>query len=572
MTNRRPEVLAPAGSLDALAAAIAHGADAVYLGVGALNARVRAANIAVEQLPAVVAYAHSHKVKVHVALNVPVQPETLDEATRTLSAISLAGADAVILRDPILMELAHHECPALAVHASTQAGVCNAESAQRMRTLGCSRVILARECSLEEMRAIRQACPDLELESFFFGAQCFGISGACLLGEAVGQRSGNYGNCLQACRLPFVDESGTSLGYPFSMMDLDYLRRVKELVVAGVSSLKIEGRMKSPAWVGCVTAWSRRAADSWRRGGLTEGEYRIFDTEISSLFSRPRADAFLDGERTAEKLVHPDSPTHRGLPLPFRLKPERGRAYLLFEAPVEVSVRDGLLLQYESGEEEAVSIRELREGAGRGTSIVAAGQTAWVPAPSRRLKALALHSCQAVRRQYEVSSGELLKKVEGGSPPMVVSAVKLRTTSLTLEGTCGTFTHSVKYPLTTEPAREAGFGPASGERLFPAARFDCESGLFVSPSALKALRRRFRSEFADAYAAALTERTALVQKRAATMELRFLPTDAELLARGPAAVSRVTGLPAGSVATTGGDRFTIEAGTNGTVVRHQDKP
>ena len=572
MTIRRPEVLAPAGSLDALAAAIAHGANAVYFGVGALNARVRATNITVEQLPSIVAYAHRHKVKVHVALNVPMRPETLDEAVHALGAVALAGADAVILRDPILMELARHKCPSLAVHASTQAGVSNAESARRMRALGCSRVILARECSLEDMRAIRQACPDLEMESFLFGAQCFGISGSCLLGEAVGHRSGNYGNCLQACRLPFVDDAGKPLGHPFSMMDLDYLRRVKDLVGAGVSSLKIEGRMKSPAWVGCVTAWSQRAAESWRRGGLTDGEYQKFDAEIRTIYSRPRTDAFLDGERAAEKLIHTESPKHRGLSLPFRLKPERGRAYLLFEAPVEVSLRDGLLLQYESGEEEAVSIRELREGAGRGTSIVAAGKTAWVPAPSRRVRALALHSCQAVRRQYEVSAGELVKTAEESLLPMVVTAVILRAKSLTFEGSCGTFAHQATYALATEPARGAGFGPASGERLFPEARFDCESGLFVSPSALKALRRRFRDEFTDAYAAALTERTGLLQQRVATMELRYLPPDAELLAKGPAAVSRVTGLPPGNLATTGGDLFTIECGPNGTVVRHREKP
>jgi putative protease len=571
MARKRPEILAPAGSLDALAAAMAHGADAVYIGVGGLNARVRALSLTLEQLPAMVHAAHARGVKVYVPLNVPLQPDTLEEGVAILSAVHLAGADAVILRDPILMKLVRRHLPDLPVHASTQAGAANVAAARKLQELGCSRVILPRECSLAEIAAIHRALPGLELESFFFGAMCFGISGACLLGEAVGHRSGNYGNCLQACRLPYVDHEGTPTGHPFSMKDLDYFKRIKELVEAGVISLKIEGRLKSPAWVGCVTAWARRAAENWAKGGLTATEYARFDDEVRTLFSRPRTDAFLDGKTDAEDLIYAQAPGHRGLPVAHRLLSEGGRTWLAFTTPVELSVRDGLLLTYKDGAEEPVSIRELRDGRGKGTSIVRAGETVRVPVP-RRVEGAAIHSCQAVKRAYEVPLADLDNLLAEAELPVTVTRVTLCPGTLALDGRCGRFTFRASYDLETQPARNEGFGPEQGSRLFPDAEFDCAPGLFVPPSALKKLRRQFRDEARSAYIMAQSDQLVALDEAMAKLDVQFLAPDAELLARGPAAVARVTGLTAGHVATTGGDHFVVESNPEGTVVRYTPKP
>ena len=292
--GNRPEVLAPGGGLEAIEVAVAHGADAVYAGVGTLNARVRAANLSEAQLPGVARFVHEVGARLYVPLNVPLRPEDRDETARILALCDAAGVDAVILRDPILMRLCRDRFPSLAVHASTQAGVHSVETARRAAELGCRRVILARECSRDTIARIREALPDLELEVFVFGAQCFGVSGLCLMGEATTGRSGNYGACSQACRLPYFDPSGNPVGHPFSMKDLDLLPDVPDLVAMGVSALKVEGRLKSPSWVGCVVEWLRRALDR-PRPGLSPEELEAFHRDVSVLYSRPRTDGFFHG-------------------------------------------------------------------------------------------------------------------------------------------------------------------------------------------------------------------------------------------------------------------------------------
>ncbi len=571
-----PEVLAPGGSLEAIAAALTHGADAVYVGVGALNARVRAANLDTDGLRRVAAIAHDRGARVHVALNVPVSPETLPTALETLAWAWLAGADAVILRDPLLMHVCREVLPELPVHASTQAAAAGPGRARALMELGCRRVILARECSLAEIRRIHDACPGLELETFVLGALCFGISGHCLLGEAVGGRGGNHGACLQACRLPFVDGEGRPLGHMMSMKDLDAVRRIPELVDAGVVSLKIEGRLKAPSWVGCASAWVSKAAATWRRGPLPAADYQRFDQELRTLFSRPRTDAWLDGVHGAEHLTFPRAPGHQGLEVPFRVRPHEGRLWLRVKAPVDLSLRDGLLVRRRGPDgvlrEEAVSIRSLRDGRGQYKGVVAAGDEALVSvdAPGQ-VVGLAIHSCQAVEARFRPDPALAAALSGDGAPAPEVVSLALEPGALALTLASGRFHQTRRQGVETAPARGEGFGPDQARRLFPVAAVTTAPGLYVSPAQLKARRREARVAFEEGLQAAALALAARLAEAAGTMAPRWLADDATLLARGPAAVSRVTGLPAGPVATTGGDRFRLRPAPRGTVVDVDDE-
>src|SRR4051812_26551998 len=201
-TPCRPEVLAPAGDQSALEAAIAAGADAVYFGVDAFNARARAQNFTVARLPAIVSELHARRVKAHLTLNTLVFDSELDAWADVVRAAEQAGVDAVIVQDLGAVGLVRRIAPGLRIHASTQMTCTDAASVEFAASLGAHRVVLARELSSSDIAAIRRAT-DVELEVFVHGALCVAYSGQCLTSEAIGGRSANRGACAQACRLPY---------------------------------------------------------------------------------------------------------------------------------------------------------------------------------------------------------------------------------------------------------------------------------------------------------------------------------------------------------------------------------
>ncbi len=574
----RPELLAPGGSIEAIEAAVQHGADAVYLGVGSLNARVRARNLTAAQLPGVVGFCHAAGVRVHVALNVPLQPATVSDAASTLAEAWAAGADAVIVRDAALMRAARELCPGLAIHASTQAGVQTPASARRARENGCDRVILARESSLADVQRIRGAVPEVEVETFVYGALCFAVSGQCLLGEAVGGRSGNYGACSQPCRLPYFDATGKPLGYVFSMRDLDLTARIPELVEAGVASLKIEGRLKSPAWVGCVVRWLRRALDR-DPPGLTADEARQFEAEASVLFRRPPTSAWLDGNRGYTDLVAPDASGHRGLNVPeFSVVSIRGGHALRFRTPVELSLHDGLLVgvsdpkAHDGVDSRPMPVERLLDERGRDTFRIPAGAVAQVPIRERgRVVAVAIHSSDAVRLSYERADRRMPQDVLRGEParPRFVS-IDLAAGHLGGLLRHGRLEHAFDLPLRTEPARNGGLPRDLASRLFGDAEVHAEPGLFANPSALKRARREALAAFETTAGAETADLTARVEARLRETAV-FPKSDAELLAIGPAAFSRVEGFPHREVFTSAGHKFEIEPARHGTRVQYRGR-
>ena len=274
-----PELLSPAGSFEALVAAVEAGADAVYVGGRAFGARAYAKNFDNDELRLAVRYCHLHGVKLYVTVNTLVTDKEMGELSDYAAFLYKIGVDAVIVADLGAIKEIKRRVPNLPIHASTQASVHNASGAAEIERLGCERVVPARELSLENIKIMVDKSP-VEIEIFLHGALCVCYSGQCLMSSLVGGRSGNRGECAQPCRLPYNGK------YPLSLKDLSLAEHIPEIIESGVSSLKIEGRMKSPSYVFGVTKIYRRLLDEGRAANEEENR------ELRRIFSR---DGFTDG-------------------------------------------------------------------------------------------------------------------------------------------------------------------------------------------------------------------------------------------------------------------------------------
>ncbi len=312
-----PEILAPAGDDDSLAAALAARADAVYFGLDSgLNARARAANFSVERLPELMDRIHRAGARGYVTVNTLVFENELPHVEAVLRACASSGVDALIVQDPAVVLLSRAIAPSMEVHASTQMTVSSAEGAAFAQQLGVSRVVVPRELSVEEIRTFARGT-SLELEVFIHGALCMSWSGQCLTSEAWGGRSANRGQCAQSCRLPYelvVDGEVRPLGdvaYLLSPLDLAGARAVADLADIGVASLKIEGRLKGPAYVLSAVEGYRR----WREAIVEkrEGEEALQRDlgRMAVAYSRGFSDGFFEGSDHQE-LVEGRFPKHRG--------------------------------------------------------------------------------------------------------------------------------------------------------------------------------------------------------------------------------------------------------------------
>ena len=316
----RPELLAPAGDEESLVAAVNAGADAVYFGLrGGFNARARADNFAASDLPRVFDYLHAHGVQGFVTFNTLIFDRELAVAEQALHDIAKAGADAIIVQDLGAARLARAVCPQLSLHASTQMTVSSAEGARIAASLGVTRVVLPRELSIDEIRKFADGT-DLELECFVHGALCVSWSGQCLTSEALQARSANRGQCAQSCRMPYelvVDgqtqtaRHDEQLKYLLSPKDLAAYDLLPQLIEAGVSCFKIEGRMKGPEYVANVVDKYRRALDAAGEGKATPLGPRD-EEELRYSFSRSFSHGFLTGS-DHQTLVHGLYPGHRGV-------------------------------------------------------------------------------------------------------------------------------------------------------------------------------------------------------------------------------------------------------------------
>lgn len=284
MNVKIPELLAPAGSPEGVRAAVQSGAGAVYMGFGTFNARRNAQGFSHEEMADAIAYCRARNVKSNITLNILVGDRELDDALEDAKFLYEAGADALIVQDLGLARLIHAHAPDFALHASTQMTIHTLDGARQARDIGFSRVVLSRECTREQIEQITREA-GVETEVFVHGALCMCYSGQCYLSAVIGQRSGNRGLCAQPCRLDWRCGKGDHV---LSLKDMSLLRHAQEMADAGITTFKIEGRMKRPEYVAAVVTACREA--------LT-GEAYDEDT-LRAVFSRSGfTDGYLTGKR-----------------------------------------------------------------------------------------------------------------------------------------------------------------------------------------------------------------------------------------------------------------------------------
>ncbi len=364
----RPELLAPAGNRECARAAVANGADAVFFGLPAFNARMRADNFTEADLPELMDFLHAHGVRGYLTFNILVFTGELAEAERLLRLSEAAGVDAIIVQDLGVARLAASVAPGLEVHASTQMTITSPEGLRFARSLGVTRVVVARELSLRELAKFRQGAEGMPpIEVFVHGALCVAYSGQCLTSESLGQRSANRGECAQACRLPYelvVDGERRDLGdrrYLLSPQDLAAVDDLPALIEAGVCSFKIEGRLKTPEYVAAVTQVYRRAIDRALAGRGDEPAPAEDRYKLEMTFSRGLGTGWLHGV-DHQSLVRARFPTKRG---PFAGRIARvGVDHVEFASEVALAPGDGVV--FDTGgnpdDEQGGRIFEIRDG------------------------------------------------------------------------------------------------------------------------------------------------------------------------------------------------------------------
>ena len=310
------ELLAPAGSMEALRAAVCNGADAVYLGAARMNAR----NFSAADLQEAVVYCHVRGVKVHLTLNTLVLDREMPRAAELIRLAASCGVDAFIVQDLGMVSLCRQLAPDMPIHASTQMSIHSLEGVMEAAALGCSRVVLARELPAEEIAHICKKSP-VEIEVFVHGALCMCYSGQCYLSSVIGRRSGNRGQCAQPCRLPYGYGRFESTRYPLSLKDNCLAGELDELRRMGVASIKIEGRMKRPEYVAIVTRAYRTVLNggklmpsdlqeletAFSRQGFTDGYFR--GQTGSDMFGRRQ-----EGEDTADLFASARATYEQGEP------------------------------------------------------------------------------------------------------------------------------------------------------------------------------------------------------------------------------------------------------------------
>ena len=345
-----PELLSPAGSLDAARAAIANGADAIYLGAERFNARDDGAQLTLEELDQACRLAHSRGARVYLTLNTLIKPAELIDALGLLGECIDRGIDAVIVQDLGLVRLIRRVYPTLEIHGSTQMTVHDSAGAAVLEQLGVQRVVLARENTLDDIRTIRAAVPGLSLESFVHGALCISYSGQCYMSGMISERSANRGSCAQSCRKDYsLTDSATGetldTGFLISARDLAAHEHLEDLAEAGIRTIKVEGRKKKPEYVATVTRSYRAFLDQVAKGEHVQPLEH--EGDLVQIFSRGFTGGMYGG-RAGRDYVTRDQPDNRGVEIGVVTAWARGGLFVELSAPLETG--DGIALEPPRGE------------------------------------------------------------------------------------------------------------------------------------------------------------------------------------------------------------------------------
>jgi putative protease len=524
---QKPQLLAPAGSLEAFFAAMENGADAVYCGLKEFSARAKARNLSLTELEGMLSYARQRDRQVYVTVNTLVKEAELPRLVEILAALEALGVDGVILQDLAVWRLARDHFPGLRLHASTQMTIHNSAGVRMLEKMGFSRAVLARELTLEEIAVIRRNTT-LELEHFVHGALCFCFSGQCYFSSWLGGRSGNRGRCAQPCRR--VYSSRGKDGYYFSPNDLSAIDLLPELATAGIGSFKIEGRMKSAEYVANVVAAYRQVLDApqqHRAAALKQSKELL-----KASFGRLPTKGFLAGPNPSDIAI----PTLKGATGRFlgEVQAVRG-SQLTFKSRDRLHVGDRLRIQPKSDRAgTAFTVRELFASR-RAVKQVNAGAQVTVSSPFR-------DTFKVGDTVFKVSSGQAFtlseaacrrKLQQAGKAPLPVSMeVGLIDTTLTVAARCGPWSLEGSYPVTVHPASSSpisketlrGVFERSGEAPFVLRSFRVGElpPVVIPPSRLKELRRDFYGQLAELVAreCKLARHSHLQQAQAALLSPR----------------------------------------------------
>lgn len=383
--TQRIELLAPAGSWEALEAAVNAGADAVYMGGKAFGARQYASNFDREEMTRAVYFAHMHRVRLYITVNTLVDDSELQELADYLLFLNNIGVDGIIVQDLGVIRLARQIVPELPLHASTQMTVTNSGGVKFAVQAGLERTVLARELSLEEIKA---ACAvGTEIETFIHGALCVCYSGQCLMSSLIGGRSGNRGRCAQPCRLPYklVNSAGDDMlvgkdagQYLLSPKDMNTLSILPQLIETGVVSYKIEGRMKRPEYVAVVVDAYRRAIDAY-----LAGDYKVPQQDyanIEQIFNRDFTTAYLT-ERPGRKMMSDRRPNNRGVLIGRVTRLDKAKNKAVIKLEKELHLGDGLEFWVTVGGRVGTTVSEMKKN-GQDATIGYPGEQVAIDVPN----------------------------------------------------------------------------------------------------------------------------------------------------------------------------------------------
>jgi len=515
--NNKPELLAPAGSLESFFAAMEKGADAVYAGLREFSARARAKNFSLAQMERMLGYAHAHGRRIYITLNTLVKEDELPQLVDTLAALDAMRVDGVIVQDLAVARLVRRHFPAIPLHASTQMTIHNTAGVQLLEELGFQRAVLARELALDEIAAIAAATP-VEIETFVHGALCFSISGQCFFSSYLGGHSGNRGRCAQPCRRLY-DHRGKQ-GHFFSTSDLSAIDLLPELVRAGVKSLKIEGRMKSAEYVASVVEAYRLVLDAPEQG---RKDALLAAKEILKFsFGRTPTKGFLASQQP-EDIANPWQKGGTGRYI-GQIKGIKGKR-LAFDTRDALHVGDRLRAQPKTDMAgQAWTVREIFIN-NRKTMEARAGSLVEVETPFRFEIGDSIYKVSS-KEAFTLSENACLRRLESAQGDKLPCRLQLRLDdgTLCITADAAGSQHEFRYPLgALEAARSTdmtavlqGQFAKTGDTPFRLDALEASGfpAVLIPPALFKDLRRQFYRQLGEAVTAAAREWSATAKSQA----------------------------------------------------------
>lgn len=513
----KPELLAPAGSLESFFAAIEKGADAVYAGLQEFSARARAKNFSLAQMERMLAYAHGQDRKIYITLNTLVKEKELPQLVDTLAALAGMRVDGVILQDLAVARLIRNHFPSIPLHASTQLTIHNTPGVKMLEELGFQRAVLARELAVDEIAAIAASTP-VEIECFVHGALCFSISGQCFFSSLLGGHSGNRGRCAQPCRRLYAHRGKE--GHYFSTSDLSAIDLLPDLIKAGVKSLKIEGRMKSAEYVASVVEAYRTVLDAPEKSH--KEALTVAKGILKYSFGRTPTKGFLASQQP-DDIANPWQKGGTGRYI-GQIKSIKGKS-LIFETRDALYVGDRLRAQPKSDMAgQAWTLREMVVNRRKSMEALA-GSIVEVETPFSFSVGDSIYKVSS-KEAYTLSDSACQRRLEGcqGDKLPCRLVVALKDDQLSISAVVAGYQHQFSFPVgQLEPARSGDmqavlFGQFSkcGDTQFKLESLEApDFPAVLIPSALfKDLRRRFYGQLREASSAIFREQIASARRGA----------------------------------------------------------